>query len=154
MVIWLLIGAAAYNSAFLGAGGMEFMRSILSVVPGGSTGVVIFCMLIVFILGMLMDQTAIIMITASLFAPIITSAGIDKLWFGTVYLVVLMQGNLTPPFGWAMFILKGVTPPDITLLDIYKASIPFAVIYSIVAALCIAFPWLIMWFPPLLESIR
>jgi TRAP-type mannitol/chloroaromatic compound transport system permease large subunit len=111
-------------------------------------------MLIVFILGMLMDQTAIIMITASLFAPIITSAGIDKLWFGTVYLVVLMQGNLTPPFGWAMFILKGVTPPDITLLDIYKASIPFAVIYSIVAALCIAFPWLIMWFPPLLESIR
>lgn len=154
MIIWLLIGASAYNSAFLGAGGMQLMESLLSVVPGGPTGVVVVCILIVFILGMLMDQTAIIIITASLFAPIITSLGIDKLWFGIVYLVALMLGNLTPPFGWAMFILKGVAPPEVTLSDLYKAALPFAAVDTFAIALFIAFPWMIMWFPPLLVSIH
>jgi len=154
MIIWLLVGASAYNSAFLGAGGMQLMRSVLSIVPGGPTGVVIVCIMIVFILGMLMDQTAIIIITASLFAPIITSLGIDKLWFGIIYLVALMLGNLTPPFGWAMFILKGVSPPDVTLSDLYKAALPFAAVDTFALALFIAFPWMIMWFPPLLVKIH
>lgn len=150
MIMWIIIGASAFTSVFLSVGGMNMMRTILAFIPGGSIGTVIACMIIVFILGMFIDTMAIIMITATLFAPIIAGLGIDKLWFGIIYMVNVLMGSFTPPFGFCLFILKGVAPPDITLSDIYKASFPFIAIQAFALILFIAFPSMIMWFPALL----
>jgi len=150
MILWIMIGATAFTSVFMGAGGMTMIKTIITFVPGGTIGTVAACMVIIFILGMLLDTTTIIMITAALFAPVITEAGIDKLWFGIIYMVNVLMGAFTPPFGFSLFILKSVTPPHISLKDIYRASLPFVAVQTFALILFIAFPSMIMWFPRLL----
>jgi tripartite ATP-independent transporter DctM subunit len=152
MIIWIMIGATAFTSVFLGSGGMRMMESFVALIPGGPMGTVIACMLIVFVLGMFIDTTAIIMITAALFAPIVAALGVDKLWFGIIYMVNVLMGAFTPPFGFCIFILKGVAPPDVTLTDIYKASLPFIGVQLLALVIFIAFPSAIMWFPRLLMA--
>ncbi len=101
-------------------------------------------------LGCFVDQVSMLMITIPLFIPIAQSAGIDLLWLGVLYLLTMEISFLTPPFGLLLFVMKGVAPAGITLVDVYRAALPFVLIELLVLALLMIFPQLGTWLPAVL----
>jgi tripartite ATP-independent transporter DctM subunit len=171
MVIWLLIGASAFGLVFGGLGGSRMVKEILVGLPGGEWGFIIFVMLLVFILGFFLDFFEIAFIIIPLVMPAaeaiwgaqaqaLIAAGhwyldpmryvADKLlWFAVILAVNFQTSFLTPPFGFALFYLRGVSPPDVQTLEIYRGIIPFVVIQVIALGLVLAFPVLVTWLPGL-----
>jgi len=94
-----------------------------------------------------MEPTAILVIFAPVFVPIVELSGLDPVWFGVLYVVNMQMGMLTPPFGYNLFYLRAVAPPDISIVDIYRAIVPFVIIQAVGLILCIAFPQIILWLP-------
>ena len=105
--------------------------------------------IILIVLGMFLDWVGILLLCVPIFVPIIKSLGFDPLWFGVLYLVNMQMSFLSPPFGYALFYLRGVAPPEIPMMDIYKASLPFLGIQFIALGLCMSYPALITWLPSL-----
>ncbi len=147
MVLWILVGANLFNIVYNYMGAYNLLVSVSEALPGGKWGVLIVMLLLNFILGMLMDDFAIITLTAPLYLPIITNLGFDPLWFGLVFLLNLQMAYLTPPFGFNLFYLKSVVPKDIRLTDIYKSIIPFVALQILALVLCIIFPQIITYLP-------
>ena len=98
-----------------------------------------------------MDQPSIMMITFPIFMPIVQHLGFNSIWFGLMMLVAMEMAETTPPFGMLLFVMKGVAPPDTTMLDIYKAGIPFLICDLIVIGLVMTFPILALWLPGLMQ---
>ncbi len=147
MVLWILVGANLFNIVYNYMGAYNLLVSVSEALPGGKWGVLIVMLLLNFILGMLMDDFAIITLTAPLYLPIITNLGFDPLWFGLVFLLNLQMAYLTPPFGFNLFYLKSVVPKDIRLTDIYKSIVPFVALQILALILCIIFPQIITYLP-------
>ena len=103
--------------------------------------------IILIVLGMFLDWVGILLLCVPIFVPIIKDLGFDPLWFGVLYLVNMQMSFLSPPFGYALFYLRGVAPPDIPMTDIFKASLPFLGIQVIALVLCMRFPAIITWLP-------
>ena len=99
---------------------------------------------------MLMDANGIMFITIPVFLPIITSLGFSPLWFGVLWILNMELGFLTPPFGINLFYLKGVVPPSITMMDIYRSIIPFVLLQLVGLIICMIFPEVILWLPNLI----
>lgn len=144
---WILIGASVFGSVFTGVGGGKLVLAIAQVIPGGTFGVLTGIIVILFILGCFMDSTAIMVITAPIFVPVAKTLGLDLIWFGMIFLIVLILGFITPPFGYSLFYMKGVVPPDINLGDIYKATIPFIFLTLLGVVIMIIFPPVVTWLP-------
>ena len=104
-------------------------------------------MVVIFILGMLIDWIGILFIVVPIFTPVITGLGFDSLWFAMVVCVNLQMSFLSPPFAYAIFYLKGVAPPEVTMMHIIKGVIPFLILQAIGTVLVILFPQLILWLP-------
>ena len=104
-------------------------------------------MFVVFVLGCFIDWMGIVMIVVPVFMPVMTYYGFDPLYIISLICVMLQTCFLTPPFGFALFYMKGIVPPEITMLDIYKGVIPFIVIMCIVVGLCLIFPQILLWLP-------
>ena len=119
MVIIILVGAACFSSIFMGSGGGEVVRDFIVGIGFGKWGTFIIMMVILFFLGMFIDWIGIIMITFPIFLPIAKELGFDKTWFVVTMAVMLQDSFLTPPFGYALFYLKGVAPPEVKTSDIY-----------------------------------
>ena len=147
MVIILLCGATCFTGVFLGIGGGDVVTSFLLGMGLGKWGTYAVMMLIVLILGMFIDWIGIVLICFPLFLPIAKEFGFNKLWFVMMIAVNLQASFLTPPFGYALFYLKGVAPPEVTIEDIYKGIIPFVVLMIIGLVICTLFPQTVLWLP-------
>ncbi|UCF85205.1 MAG: TRAP transporter large permease subunit [Desulfobacteraceae bacterium] len=145
MVIIILVGAACFSSVFMGSGGGEVVRDLILGIGLGKWGTFIIMMIIMFILGMFIDWIGIIMITFPIFLPIAAELGFDKLWFVVAIAVMLQDSFLTPPFGYALFYLKGVSPPEVTMGDIIWGAFPFWRLMELGLIICIIFPQTITW---------
>ena len=147
MILWILVGANLFNIVYNYMGAYTLLNDIANGLPGGKWGVLILMLLLNFVLGCLMDDFAIITLTAPLYLPIITGLGFDPLWFGVVFLLNLQMAYLTPPFGFNLFYLKSVIPKDIKLTELYWAVIPFVGLQVLALLLCVIFPQIITWLP-------
>ncbi len=151
MGLWILIASNIYLNVFNSLGSQELVTTLVLSMPGGEMGILLMMMFIILLLGMVMDDWAIIMLCTPLFIPIVDTLGIDKLWFGVLFIVNIQIAYLTPPFGFVLFWLKSVMPPDVTMGDIYKSVGPFIVLQFIGLILVFIFPSIATWLPELLK---
>jgi tripartite ATP-independent transporter DctM subunit len=145
MVIIILVGAACFASVFMGSGGGEVVKGFIYGIGLGKWGTFIVMMIILFLLGMFIDWIGIIMITFPLFLPIAQELGFDKVWFVVTLAVMLQDSFLTPPFGYALFYLKGVAPPEVSTSDIYWGAFPFWRLMEVGLIICVVWPGTILW---------
>ena len=145
MVIIILVGAACFSGVFMGSGGGDVVKEFIYGLGLGKWGTFIVMMIILFFLGMFIDWIGIIMITFPLFLPIAQDLGFDKVWFVVVIAVMLQDSFLTPPFGYALFYLKGVAPPEVTTSDIYWGAFPFWRLMEVGLIVCVIWPPTILW---------
>mgnify|MGYP001168020917 FL=1 len=147
MVFLILIGASIFSLVFRGYEGDELVQTYLSSVPGGVTGVLIVVMLAMFLLGFVLDFIEITFVVVPIVAPIILALGVDPVWLGVLIAINLQTSFLTPPFGFALFYLRGVAPEEIETKSIYKGVLPFVLIQLLMLILIAAFPELVTWLP-------
>nr|WP_323781353.1 TRAP transporter large permease subunit [Amylibacter sp.] len=140
MIMWIGIGASALVGVYNLMGGIRFISQLISGVSDSPTVIILFMMLILFVLGMFLDWVGIALLTMPIFVPIIKDLGYDPVWFGVLFAMNMQVSFLTPPFGPAAFYLKSVTPPDITLGEIFRSLVPFIVLQMIAVGLLVAFP--------------
>jgi tripartite ATP-independent transporter DctM subunit len=147
MVFFILICAQVFGLAFRGLGGEHLVQRMFDLVPGGVTGALLFLMLLVFVLGFFLEWIEITYIALPLFLPFFLQAGVDPVWLGILICLNLQTSFLTPPFGWSLFFLKGVAPPEVSTTDIYKGAIPFIALQFVALALVFLMPGLATWLP-------
>ena len=147
MVFLILIFAQPFGLAFRGLGGERLVQDAFAAVPGGLNGQIAFLMLLLFVLGFFLEWIEISYIALPLFLPIFHAAGADMAWISILVAVNLQTSFLTPPFGWALFFLKGVAPPSVKTSDIYRGVIPFIGLQLLALALVFFFPQLATWLP-------
>lgn len=149
MVMFILIGSKAFSLVFRGLGGEQLVRDSLSNTPGGEIGFLLITMLLIFILGFFIDFFEIVFIVVPLLVPIAQNFGMDLVWFGVVIGANIQTSFLTPPFGFALFYLRGVAPPEVKTEDIYQGAIPFIILQLIVLVLIVVFPQIVSFLPSL-----
>ncbi len=154
MVFMILIGATAFGSVFIGMGGDRLVLDVMSNLPGGTWGFLFISMLLIFILGFFLDFLQICFIVIPILAPIANQLGIDLLWFAVLIAINLQTSFLTPPFGFSLFYLKAVAPPEIRIQDIYSGIIPFVLLQVLTIIVLIAIPELVTWLPDLMDNIH
>lgn len=152
MVMLVLVGATAFTGVFSRGGGMQVIHNVVMAMPGGTVGALILMLFLVFILGMFLDWTGIVLLSFPIMLPIVADMGVDVLWFVVMVAVVLQTSFLTPPFGYALFYLKGVAPPGVETLDLYRAVVPFVALIVLACILMAIFPALVTGLPSLLMS--
>jgi tripartite ATP-independent transporter DctM subunit len=143
MVVFLLVGSTAFALVFRGLGGDQLFERVLTGLPGGALGFLVVVNLVVFLLGFVLDFLEIAFIVLPLVVPIAAGLGIDLVWFGVVLGLNLQTSFLTPPFGFALFYLRGAAPPEVRTSDIYRGIVPFVAIQLLALAAVIAFPELV-----------
>lgn len=151
MGLWILIGANIFLNIFTALGSNQLLTSAVLSMPGGTMGILLMMMAIILLLGMVMDDWAIIMLCTPLFIPIIDQLGVDKIWFGVLFVVNIQIAYLTPPFGFVLFWMKGIMPPDVNMGDIYKSVWPFVALQLVGLTLIFLFPQIALWLPQLVN---
>jgi len=147
MVFMILIGASIFSLVFRGYGGDDGVRAILESLPGGVIGAVVVVMLVMFLLGFVLDFIEITFVVVPIVGPVLLAMGLDPVWLGIMIAINLQTSFLTPPFGFALFYLRGVAPPSVTTAQIYRGAIPFVAIQLFALLLIAIFPELVTWLP-------
>ena len=147
MVFFILLCAQPFALAFRGLGGEGMVHELFSLVPGGETGALLFLMLLLFVLGFFLEWIEISYIALPMFLPVFLGYGTDMVWLAVLVAMNLQMSFLTPPFGWALFFLKGVAPPGITIRDIYMGAIPFVLLQMVALAMVFVYPPFATWLP-------
>lgn len=147
MVFMILIGASIFSLVFRGFGGEELITNLFDAVPGGLFGSMLIVMILVFLLGFILDFIEISFVVVPIVGPILIAMGADPLWLGIMLAINLQTSFLTPPFGFALFYLRGVTPEKIKTETIYKGVIPFIMIQILILCLVAYFPFLATYLP-------
>nr|WP_127556440.1 TRAP transporter large permease subunit [Saccharospirillum alexandrii] len=147
MIFIILIGATVFSLVFRMMGGEELVSDFLNSLPGGQLGAILFVMLLMFLLGFILDTFEIIFLVLPITAPILLMMGVEPVWLGVIVAVNLQTSFLTPPFGFALFYLRGVAPDSVSTMTIYRGAIPFVFLQLIVIVLLVAFPQLVTWLP-------
>jgi len=163
MVLWIIFGASIFVGFYIVNGGQKFVSEALIGAGLGPYSILFLMMLILFVLGMFLDWVGILFLAVPIFVPIIKSLHFDgvfglpgvpaaeaAVWFGVVYMINMQMSFLSPPFGYALFYLKSVAPPEITMATIFRSSVPFMGLQALGLAICIIFPQIILWLPRLL----
>ncbi len=143
----ILIGATIFSLIFRSFGGDEIVTHAMEQIPGGAMGALIAVSLLVFFLGFFLDFIEIVFIIMPIVAPVILQSDINPIWFGVLIAMNLQTSFLTPPFGFALFYLRGVAPPEVKTTDIYRGVLPFIAIQIAAFVLVFSFPWLATWLP-------
>jgi len=152
MVFFILIGASLFSLVFRGFGGDELIEELLSDLPGGVFGAVLVVMLVMFLLGFVLDFIEITFVVVPIVAPILLAMDINPVWLGIMIALNLQTSFLTPPFGFALFYLRGVAPASIKTSQIYRGVIPFIVIQLFLLALLAIWPELATWLPSIIYN--
>ncbi len=149
MVFLIFIGASLFSLVFRGFGGDEAVREILTNLPGGIVGAMFIVMLVMFLLGFILDFIEITFVVVPIVAPILLTMGLDPVWLGVMIAINLQTSFLTPPFGFALFYLRGVAPGGVTTMQVYRGVVPFIAIQLIALGLLAFWPGLATWLPDL-----
>ncbi len=152
MIFWIIIGAVAFTHFLAYAGIQDMLKDAILSLEVNRWVIMIAIQLVFFVLGMFLDPAGIILLTTPVFVPIITQLGFDPLWFGVLFTINMEMAYITPPFGFNLFILKGVVPPEISMVDIYKSVGPFVVLQAICLGLVMAWPDLALWLPSIMVA--
>jgi len=147
IMMFILMTAQVFALSFRGLQGEELIAGMFGALPGGVNTAVWFMMLIIFVLGFFIEWIEISYIAVPLFLPILMNMGVDPVWLAMLITVNLQSSFLTPPFGWALFYLKGVAPPEVNIKDIYKGVVPFICLQLLALGLVFMFPSIALWLP-------
>ena len=150
MVFAILIGATLFSLVFRGFGGEERVHEMLAAIPGGRVGAVLAVMALMFVLGFILDFIEITFVVVPIVAPVLFLLGVDPVWLGVMMAINLQTSFLTPPFGFALFYLRGVAPPELTTTALYRGVLPFIVLQLLMLAVLALWPGLATWLPGLL----
>ncbi|KMK68382.1 TRAP transporter large permease subunit [Puniceibacterium sp. IMCC21224] len=159
MVIWIMFGATIFVGLYVLEGGQQFVQNALEATGFGPWGILIIMMIVLIVLGMFLDWVGILLLCVPIFVPIVKALGAESfgldspddlvLWFGVLYLVNMQMSFLSPPFGYALFYLRGVAPAEIPMSDIFKSALPFLFLQIVGLLMCMFFPQIITWLPRL-----
>ena len=150
MVFFILIGASMFSLVFRGYNGDDLVHGIFVGMPGGVVGATIIVMLVIFLLGFILDFIEITFVVVPIVGPVLMSMGLDPVWLGIMIAINLQTSFLTPPFGFALFYLRGVAPEIIQTIEIYKGVIPFIAIQLLMLIILAWQPALATWLPSVL----
>jgi TRAP-type mannitol/chloroaromatic compound transport system permease large subunit len=146
-VFLILIAAALFTLVFRGFGGDDRVHELLTGLPGGVLGALILVNLAMFLLGFVLDFIEITFVVVPIAAPVLLMMGVDPVWLGVLFAVNLQTSFLTPPFGFALFYLRGVAPPSVRTIDIWRGVVPFIAIQLAMLVVLWEFPGLATWLP-------
>ena len=150
MIFMIFIGAALFSLVFRGLGGDDLITELLTGLPGGVFTAMLIVMALMFILGFFLDFIEITYVVVPVVAPILLMMGVDPIWLGIMIAINLQTAFLTPPFGFALFYLRGVAPPELKTSDLYKGTVPFIVIQLSVLVTIAIWPEIVTWLPKVL----
>ncbi|WP_026479554.1 TRAP transporter large permease subunit [Ahrensia sp. 13_GOM-1096m] len=147
MILLIVAAGTMFMGVFAANGGASLIRDFIDSAGLGTTGMIVFFLLVVFVLGFVLDWTANVLICVPLFTPFIRSAGVDPIWFATLVLIVIQTGYLTPPMASSIFYLKSIAPANMTYGQMCKGVLPFIALQLLTLALIVIFPALATWLP-------
>jgi tripartite ATP-independent transporter DctM subunit len=147
MLYWLFFGSSALIGVYTLAGGTQLIQNVMTGLPVGPLGVIVLIQLVWIVLGCFIDWIGILLLTAPIFVPVAEKLGFDPIWLGVLFCLNMQISYISPPFGPAAFYLKGVTPKDITLGQIFGSVWPYLGLQFLVLGLVIAFPQIALWLP-------
>ncbi len=154
MVFTILVGASIFSLVFRGFGGEELINQVFQSLPGGLVGATILVMIVIFLLGFILDFIEITFVVVPLVAPVLIILGADPVWLGIMIAINLQTSFLTPPFGFALFYLRGVAPKSVHTSDIYSGVVPFIVLQLALLMVLAVWPELVTWLPQTLTSAK
>lgn len=152
MVYLILVGATIFSSIFRGFGGEELIEELFAIMPGGVVGATLVVMLVIFLLGFILDFIEITFMVVPLVGPVLLGMGLDPVWLGVMIAINLQTSFLTPPFGFSLFYLRSVAPPEVATGDIYRGVIPFVILQLLLLILLAFQPGLTTWLPSALNQ--
>jgi TRAP-type mannitol/chloroaromatic compound transport system permease large subunit len=148
MFMWIILAALCFGAVFDGLGAVraidKFFRSDLGLSPWE---ILILMQLSFLLLGTFMDDTAMLVIVAPLYVPLVKVLGFDLVWYGVLYTITCQIAYMTPPFGYNLFLMRAMAPSEVGLMDIYKSIIPFVFVMVLALALVMIFPQIALWLP-------
>lgn len=147
MIFMILIGASLFSLVFRGFGGEEMVHHFFNQLPGGVFTAVLLVMLVMFVLGFILDFIEIIFVVVPIVAPVLLAMGVDPIWLGIMIAINLQTSFLTPPFGFALFYLRGVAPATIKTSEIYRGVIPFILLQLLMLCAIALWPGMVTWLP-------
>ena len=147
MLMWIAFAAYVFVGVYLFAGGGEFIKETILGLGLGPWGILIAIQLLLIVMGMFLDWVGILFLVVPMVLPILVDLGFNILWFGVLFNLNMQISYLSPPFGYSLFYLKGVSPPEISMTDIYRSAFPFMVLQLIGLALVMLFPQIALWLP-------
>ena len=150
MILWITIGAVSFTTIVNVTGIADWMREAIVGMELNRWVILIGMQFCFFLLGCFLDPVGIILITTPIFLPLIISLGFDPVWFGILFIINMEMAYITPPFGFNLFVLRGVVPPSISMKDIYKGILPFVACQAVCLFIMMIFPGLVTWLPRLM----
>lgn len=148
MFMWIILAALGFGAVFDGLGAVKAIDALFTEQLGLSPWVILILMQLSFILmGTFLDDTAMLVIVAPLYVPLVGALGFDLIWYGVLYTITTQIAYMTPPFGYNLFLMRAMAPPEITLRDIYRSIIPFVVVMVLALATIMVFPQIALWLP-------
>ncbi len=151
MLLLIITGAFFFSKTLAFSGASVGLLELVVGLPFAPIIIIIAIQVLLLVLGMFVGSVTVMMITLPILMPIIHALGFDPVWFGAIFLLNMEMGQTTPPFGFSLFVMKGVAPPDTTTGDIWRAGLPFVYLDAIVIALMLAFPSIVLWLPGLMR---
>jgi len=150
MFMWVILAALAFSSVFDGLGAGDALQNLFLEQWNLSPWTTLIMMQVSFlVMGMFLDDTAMLVLVAPLYIPVVLKLGFDPVWFGILYTVTVQIAYMTPPFGYNLFLMRAMSPPEISLGDIYRSIIPFVLVMVVGLALVMVFPQIALWLPSL-----
>jgi tripartite ATP-independent transporter DctM subunit len=150
MFLWIILGALCFSSVYDGLGAVRAIENLLLNTFGlDAWGILTLMLLSFIIMGMFLDDTAMLVIVAPLYIPLVRSLGFDIVWFGILYTITCQIAYITPPFGYNLFLMRAMAPPEITIVDIYRSILPFILMMVLTIILLMLFPQIALWLPSL-----
>ena len=150
MFMWVILAALCFGAVFDGLGAVHAIESLFLEKWGLSPwGVLIMMQLTYILMGMFLDDTAMLIIVAPLYVPLVISLGFDPIWYGVLYTITCQIAYMTPPFGYNLFLMKAMAPKEVTLADIYRSIVPFVLVMAVGLGLVMLFPQIALWLPDL-----
>jgi tripartite ATP-independent transporter DctM subunit len=147
IITWIIFAAHAYSTAYTAMGAEAFITGLTEQIPGGKWGALTFMMVVLFLLGMVLDPVGIMLITLPVFLPLVAAHGFDPIWFGILFVVMMEISYMTPPFGFNLFYLRSVAPPEVNMSDIYWSVGPYTVVELAGLFIIVLFPAIALWLP-------
>jgi len=150
MFLWIILAALCFSSVYDGLGAIKAIESLLLHTWDLSPWAILIIMLLSFVvMGTFLDDTAMLVIVAPLYIPLVIKLGFNPIWFGVLYTMTCQIAYITPPFGYNLFLMRALAPPEVTLVDIYRSIVPFVAMMAISVILILVFPQIALWLPNL-----